>query len=230
MSSTQAEPPSKQGAYVPLLILLGYDIVFHFVFWRLFPQIRLWELWITAGFTGLMTVVCLKNSSERLIAVGFRSASLKRQLLFGCLGGALVTGTPPLLDFLINSTALAKEALFTGAEGRVLEKPPLTFAIVFKTMVLLPLVSQVLLIGLCLQPLYGKLRPQSLVLISAVLFPLTFWEFSLGAMLIGGISVGYFYLTRSLWAGILFHSFCGLGGLLLAYVYPKGVTLLGILL
>ncbi len=213
-----------------LILIAAYSFFLRptlFFFW---PDLRPGAMLVLASAVAL----CLSGIFiwKKKIALGsaLKRSHLGPHILLGLSVGCLVVLSPLFLDYLIEKSSLAKEPLFIGAETRSLEQPPLTWLTFLELLVLRPLLGQILLIGVCMQTLAGRVSQMSFILMTACLFPVFFWEFSLGSALVGAVSAGMFCLTGTLYAGLGFHALCGLGGCLTVYVVPRTLTLFGILL
>ncbi len=83
--------------------------------------------------------------------------------------------------------------------------------------------------GLCLAPLLKKIPLAGFLGLSGFIFMLVFWDFKMASVLIGAFSGFLLFWTGSIVPGLVFQGLCGVGGLLLLYVYPRSITLLGFL-
>ncbi|QPJ63402.1 MAG: hypothetical protein G3M70_16565 [Candidatus Nitronauta litoralis] len=169
--------------------------------------------------------------TKRILAFGnaLKPTHIGPHLLLGLGAGALVALSPLLLNKLINVTALSQELLFKGADLRALEQPPLSMLTLLELFILKPVLGQIMLIGFFMSPIAVRIRTISFALVATLLFPVFYWDFSLGMALIGTISALMFRFTGTLYSGICFQALCSLAGVLVVYVAPKTITLFGVL-
>lgn len=197
-----------------------------FYYW---PALRPWNDWVLLAVMVIFLVGYYYFNKNLTPGNALNLSHTGPHLFLGLGAGALLVLFPLLLDKLIDVTPLSQELLFVGAESRTLEQPSLSFFTILEIVVLRPLLGQFILAGYFLQALAGQIRPISFVIWGAMLFPVFFWEFSLGMALLGAVSAWMFWFTGTIYAGICFQALCGLAGILVIYVVPRTLTLLGVL-
>jgi len=213
----------------PLLALMGLIVLRPLAF-AVYTPLRAWPDGLTWVYLGAALLIFLWTRKVPIESLGLTRRYLKEHLALGVLGGAGILAALPLLDVLIDSTALAGRPLFLGAQSRALDEPPLTVLMILKHVLLVPAMAQTVLVGWLLGPWLQRLRPLQGMTLGGLVFPLAFWDFTLGRALLGFLSALFYYRTGSLTAPFAFHVCCALAGLQLIYVYPRVVTLLGFLL
>lgn len=197
-----------------------------FYFW---PALRPWSDWVLLAV--MVIFLASYYFSQNKIYPG-KALSLTQagpHLFLGLSAGALVILSPLFLDWLIDSTHLTKQPLFIGAQVRPLEQPPFSQLEGFKLAILRPALGQIILVGFFMQPLAGRTRQINFILLTALLFPVFFWQFSLGMAILGAVSAWMFRFTGTLYAGMSFQALCGYSVILVLYVAPRTLTLFGIL-
>lgn len=225
-------PPAIQADWSPTLP--GTSLLFFVLCIRIaipfVPEIRPWFLELTA-LGGMATIFLTRRSTENSIFGSlFRNTKNIWGLLPGLTLGGVAVGVPLLADVFIGWTALSQDPLFAGAEGRVLDAAPIGLQTILHVFLIEPFLGQVVVLGLCMAPWIRRVRRGLFLGISAVLFVLVLWDFSAAGLLTGMVSGVLLHRTGALSCGIVFQMLSGLSGLLMVYVYPRSITLLGFLL
>ncbi len=193
------------------------------------PGLRPWNDWVLLA----VTIIFLAGYYffKKSLSPG-NTLSLSQtgpHLFLGLGAGTLITLSPLFLDWLIDVTDLTNQPLFVGAQVRPLEQPPLSPLKGLELAVLRPVLGQLFLIGFFIQPLVGRIRQINFILLTALLFPVFFWQFNLGMAILGAVSAWMFRFTGTLYAGMGFQALCGFSVILVVYAAPRTLTLLGFL-
>lgn len=147
----------------------------------------------------------------------------------GTIAGGTLLISLPLLDSAIDITGLANHELF---KGRYIQKGSFNLSSLPETtitVILTPLIEQIFFTGFILQSLLKKYNPIPIIYAGGLVYTLAGFKLSLGTF---GLGIGaslLFKLTGTLYASILFHMSCALGGVLLESIYPRLITVLGFL-
>lgn len=222
-------PPSETSPWILVFVPL-YGLIIRPTLFHCWPGLRPWNDWALLAITVTFLVGYYFSKKKLSPGNALNLSHTGPHLFLGLGAGALIVLLPILLDQLIDATPLSQEPLFVGAETRTLEQPPLSFLTIFEIVILRPLLGQFILILYFLQPMTGRVRQISFILLAALLFPVLFWKFSLGVALLGAVSAWMFWFTGTIYAGISFQALCGLAGILVIYVVPRTLTLFGVLL
>lgn len=160
--------------------------------------------------------------------LGLHKIHWKQNLILGSVAGLLVLGPIPLIDGFITISGLKDSDLFAGAQNRVVELRLENFDIWVKVLII-PFVEQIFFAGFVFQALLKKFKPSIAIYLSALIFVVLHFNFSLSVLGLGLICSWFFLATGSLTAPILFHTACQIGGILVTHFYPRVVTFLGFL-
>ncbi len=220
--------PAETSPWVLLLVPL-YSFLLRPALLTTFPVFRVWNIWVLLGTMILMLLVLFYTNRISSFGNALQPTHAGPHLLLGLCAGALISLFPLLLDQLIIATPLSQEPLFKGADLRALEQPPISLLTLVEIFVLKPFLGQIILIGFLMSPAAGRLRQLSFVILATLMFPVFFWQFSLGLALVGTISGLMYRFTGTLYAGIGFQALCGLAGVLVVYVAPRTITMFGVL-
>lgn len=162
-------------------------------------------------------------------ALGFSTKYITQHLNLGLLTGGILLANLPLLEFGLERAGLSNHELFT-------EKPQSDVSYNFSLLIekitfvfFIPLIEQIFFTGIILQSLLKKTNPVIAVYSASVIYTLVGFKLTLGAFGLGVIASILFKLTGTLYAAILFHISCGLGGELLKNIYPNIKGILGFL-
>ena len=165
------------------------------------------------------------NHSE----LGFSTQYLYQHIFLGLFIGSLFLLSLPLLQTGLDGMERIDHKIF-------LEKPEtdisynLSFLLEKIVIVFfIPIIEQVFFTGLVLQSLLKKAHPILAIYIVGLIYTLTGFDLTFGSF---GLGIGaglLFKLTGTLYASILFHISCVVGGELLVNVYPKLMLILGFL-
>lgn len=217
---------------VPVWSLAGYVcILYPLVHWVFREPHRL-STWLGPVYFGGVLIALLASGKVTLPQLGIHAGARGRDIAIGLVPAVLVVMTVPLLDWFIEASGLAQSELFAGAENRRMVQPGLLSLLMsFAGRVLaVPFVEQLYFTGFLLPALFRVVKPMTAIYIAAAVFTLVHFELKLSLFLIGLICSGFYYWTGSLWASVVFHAGCALGGMLVAFFYPRVVTFLAFLL
>ena len=166
---------------------------------------------------------------NNLSALGFSTGHLKQHLVLGAFAGGTIILCLPLLDVGLSVTGMAEHELFTGR----LDDQSLfhTASLPEKSakVILIPLIEQIFFTGFILQTLLKKHNPILTIYVGGLIYTLAGFKLSLGSFGLGICASLLFKITGTLYASILFHMSCALGGVLLETIYPRLITVLGFL-
>ena len=209
---------------IVFLILLGYFCV-------LFPLVNIvlrdfrWVgEYVYPGYFVLAMLLIAAINKAGPDHFGFSRENIFRNILVGGISGGALIISLPLLDMLVDVSGMGKSELFTGAELRVDHTGGISDAIL--KIVLLPIIEQAFFSGIILQSLLKKLKPITAIYIATIIFTLAHFNFQLSILIIGLTTSYFYYKTGTIYAGILFQILCGVGGMLIQYVYPRLITFL----
>ena len=209
---------------LPALILAGYFCVLFPAVSIFFREFRWVEDFIYPGYCALALFFLAGYGNTRPETLGFSRNNLLQNILIGGISGGALVLSVPLLDGLIDVSGLGDAELFVGAELRASENTnPIAMA---GSILFLPILEQAFFSGFILQSLLRKFKPVMAVYLGTMIFCAGHFNFTLGGFAVGLITAAFFSLTGTLYAGILFQIFCGVGGGLIAHVYPRLTTLL----
>ncbi len=196
-----------------------------------FPAARPWAHFIYPAYFGLVVLILSLTRSLTWRQLGLHREHWKQNLLFGGGFGILVIQMVPLLDLFIGSSGLDQTDLFAGADRRVSEPPggPFSLAAYLGTVILIPLAQQLFLTGYVLQALLRKTKPALAVYLAGLIFMLVHFDLQLSLFLLGLTASGFYFMTGSLIAPLIFQIACHSAGWLLIHHYPRVLTLLGFL-
>ena len=226
------KPPAIQADWPPILpgaAFLSFALCIRIAI-PLAPELRPWFLELTA-LGGMAVILLTRRSTKNSILKSlFGNTKSIWSLLPGLILGGVVVGIPLLADVFIGWTALSQDPLFAGAEGRVLDAAPIGSQTILHVFLIEPFLGQMIVLGICMAPWAHKVRSGLFLGISAGLFVLVLWDFSAAGLLTGAVSGLLLQRTGAISCGIVFQALSGLSGLLMVYVYPRSITLLGFLL
>ncbi len=219
------------GPKAPVIMLTGYFCVLFPLFNIIFRESRWVAGLVYPGYFALGLFFLIGLKKIRLGDLGFSQENLKQNIIIGGVCGGALLLSLPLLDAFIDISGLGNSDLFAGAELRISNgvKGSFNLATIVASVLLLPILEQAFFSGFILQSLLNKFKPVPAVYMGAVIFTAAHFDFAFGGFAIGLITATFYHLTGTLYAGILFQMFCGLGGALILYIYPKLATLLAFL-
>lgn len=219
------------GLKGPLGALAVYFCVFFPAIHLGFPTAQPWTHFIYPVYFGLGVLILILIRSVTWRQLGLHREHWKQNLFLGGGIGILVIQTVPLLDLFIGSSGLGQTDLFAGADRRVLELPEDSFSLAaYVGMVFfIPLAQQLFLTGYVLQALFRKTKPALAVYLGGLIFMLVHFDFQLGLFLLGLTASGFYFMTGSLVAPLVFQIACHSAGWLLIHHHPRVFTLLGFL-
>jgi membrane protease YdiL (CAAX protease family) len=209
---------------IVFLILLGY-------FFVLFPLVNIgfrdfrWVgEFVYPGYFVLTVALIAAIYKAGPKHFGFSRENIFQNIYIGVISGGALVISLPLLNMLVDVTGLGNSELFTGAELRVDHTGGTSDAIL--KVVFVPIVEQAFFSGILLQSLMKKLKPITAIYIATIIFTLAHFNFQLSILIIALTTSYFYYKTGTIYAGILFQILCGVGGMLIQYVYPRLITFL----
>ena len=183
-----------------------------------------------ADFVYFLVIILLFLYLHNTKILGFSVKNLKKNLIVGSLSGGVVIISPFLLELGINSTGMSNLDLLQAQANIdiLLEKRSI---IVYASIVLMvPFIEQVFFTGIIFQSLLKNINPVLAIYTSGVIYSLAGFKLSLGAFVIGIITAILFKITKTLYASIIFHSCCVIGGIIINTIYPRLSTLISFIL
>jgi membrane protease YdiL (CAAX protease family) len=216
--------------FILTITLLYFLVVFPAIHFFLRGHPWLPQYGYALYFAGIFTYVLgvKKIPSSEL---GFSRQHLGNHLLIGSILAGLIVSALPLLDALVSLSGLEQNELFSEAANQRNADDwnnlhPFDLA---ARILIIPFLVQFFFTGMIFQSLNRKYTHALAIYGSGVLFTLGHFKLNLGLLFLGVISAYLFRLTGTLYASILFHASCSLAGILLLYIYPRLITLLGFL-
>jgi len=211
---------------IPVIVLCAYFLVI-FPCTQLFFRINPWLYKYSDDMFLAVVVVLLPTVFNiKLSALGFSTHYLKQNLVIGVAAGAGVLLCLPLLETGLSITGLEEHELLAGKvkDNYLFDISTLPEKSV--EIFLIPLIEQIFYTGFLLQSLLKKYNPIPSIYAVGLIYTIIGVKLSLGSF---GLNIGtslLFKITGSLYASILFHMGCALGGALVENVYPRLTTLL----
>ena len=144
------------------------------------------------------------------------------------VGGALIFSLF-LLDLCINSTNMANHDLFKNQPNSNFSSDNISTFDYAGVILVVPLIEQIFFTGIIFQSLLKKISPILAIYSAGIVYSLAGFKLSLGAFGLGVTTSFLFKITKTLYASIIFHASCALGGVIIKSVYPRLNTLLGFL-
>lgn len=201
----------------------------------LFPAMRfafpsaLWVLDFGAllfYFSSLALLVFFKRTS--LPELGF--CPDRSHLILAAILIASVALLPFAVDSMISLTGINQYEFFSDAINQRapgIGAIPLSFLVV--KVFLGPLLTQVFLIGFVTQAMLRQKNSIIAIYGAGLLFMLVGYDFSIGLFIIGCLSAYLFKKTGTLYLSIGLHMGCAIADLMIANMYPRLYTVVGLL-
>lgn len=177
-------------------------------------------------FSTVVLFVLYKKSPND---IGFSTKYLKQHIVLGLIAGSGVVLTIPLLNVILEVLRLTDHDLLRESTQNDISH---NFRILFQKIgiiVLVSFVEQSFFTGIILQSLLKKLNPILAIYIVGLIYTLAAFKLNFGTFMLGICAGLLFKLTGTLYASILLHMSCLLGGVLLENIYPNMITILGFL-
>ncbi len=202
-----------------LLVLPGKNIFFHTNPWPF--------KYTDSIYFFVIILFALYRSNIKVL--GFSVKGLKKNLFIGSASGGVLIFSLFLLDLCIDSTGMANHDLFTNQTNSSIS-PDKNSVIEYAVVVLvIPLIEQIFFTGIIFQSLLKKISPILAIYASGIIYSLAGYKLSLGAFGLGVTTSFLFKATKTIYASIIFHASCAVGGVMIKSVYPRLNTLLGFL-
>jgi len=166
---------------------------------------------------------------SNLKVLGFSVKGLKRNLFIGSASGGALILSLLLLDLCIDSTGMANHDLFKNQSNFNISSDKNSIIEYAGVVLLIPLIEQIFFTGIIFQSLLKKINSILAIYTSGIIYSLAGYKLSLGAFGLGITTSFMFKTTKSLYASIIFHASCAVGGVIVTSVYPRLNTLLGFL-
>ena len=206
------------SAYL-LLVLPGKNIFFHTNPWPL--------KYTDSIYFFLIILFALYRSNLKVL--GFSVKGLKRNLFVGSASGGALILSLFLLDLCIDSTGMANHDLFKNQPNFNISSDKNSIIEYAGVFLVIPLIEQIFFTGIIFQSLHKKISSILAIYTSGIIYSLAGYKLSLGAFGLGVTTSFMFKTTKSLYASIIFHASCAVGGVMVTSVYPRLNTLLGFL-
>jgi len=161
--------------------------------------------------------------------LGFSVKGLKKNLFIGSASGGLLIFSLFLLDLCIDSTGMANHDLFNNQPNFNNSSDKNSIIEYAAVVIVIPLIEQVFFTGIIFQSLFKKISPILAIYSSGIIYSLAGYKLSLGAFGLGVTTSFMFTTTKTLYASIVFHASCAVGGIMIKSFYPRLNTLLGFL-
>jgi membrane protease YdiL (CAAX protease family) len=162
--------------------------------------------------------------------LGFSVKNLKENLIVGSLSGGVVIISLFLLELGIDLTGMSNLDLLQPQTNIDISLEKRSIIIYASIILMVPLIEQVFFTGIIFQSLLKKINPVLAIYASGVIYSLAGFKLSLGAFVIGVITAILFKVTKTLYASIVFHSCCVIGGIIIKTIYPRLITLISFIL
>ena len=174
----------------------------------------------------ILLILYLHNTK----VLGFSVKNLKKNLIVGSLSGGVIIISLLLLELGINSTGMGNLDLLQTQTNIDISLDKSSIIIYASIILLIPLIEQVFFTGIIFQSLLKNFNPVLAIYASGVIYSLAGFKLSLGAFVIGVTTAILFKITKTLYASIVFHSCCVIGGIIIKTIYPRLSTLIGFIL
>ena len=162
--------------------------------------------------------------------LGFSVKNLKKNLLVGSLSGGVVIISLFLLELGIDLTGMSNLDLIQTQSNIDISLDMSSIIIYASIILMVPLIEQVFFTGIIFQSLLKNINPVIAIYSSGVIYSLAGFKLSLGAFIIGVTTAILFKVTKTLYASIIFHSCCVVGGMIIKTIYPRLSTLISFIL
>jgi len=203
-----------------LLVLPAKNIFFQTTPW-------IYEYTDIIYFLVIILLVLYLNNTKIL---GFSVKNLKENLILGSLSGGLVIISLFLLELGINLTGMSNLDLLQTQTNIDISLEKRSIIIYASIILMVPLIEQVFFTGIIFQSLLKNINPVLAIYSSGVIYSLAGFKLSLGAFVIGVTTAILFKVTKTLYASIVFHSCCVIGGIIIKTIYPRLSTLISFIL
>ena len=202
-----------------LLVLPGKNILFHTNPW----------LYKYSDSVYFLVIIFYALYRSNIKTLGFSVKYLKKNLFIGsAYGGALILCLY-LLDLCIDLTDLANHDLFNNKPNPDISLDKSSILEYVALVLVIPFIEQIFFTGIIFQSLLKKISPILAIYASGIIYSLAGFKLSLGAFGLGVTTSFLFYFTKTLYASIIFHASCEVGGVIVKSVYPRLNTFLSFL-
>ena len=174
-------------------------------------------------------VVMLAAYKTNLTELGFSKKYLNQHLVLGLIAGGILLFSLPLLETGLESIGLIHHEFFGEKSQSHVSNNLSSLPEQLTTLIFIPLIEQIFFTGIILQSLLKKINAITAVYTSSLIYTLAGFKLTLGTFGLGIGASSLYKLTGTLYASILFHISCALGGILLENIYPKIRIILGFL-
>jgi membrane protease YdiL (CAAX protease family) len=174
----------------------------------------------------ILLVLYLHNTK----ILGFSVKNLKKNLIVGSLSGGMVIISLFLLELGIDLTGMSNLDLLQTQTNIDILLDKSSIIIYASIILVVPLIEQVFFTGIIFQSLQKNINPVLAIYTSGVIYSLAGFKLSLGAFFIGVTTAILFKVTKTLYASIIFHSCCAVGGIIIKTIYPRLNTLISFIL
>ena len=202
-----------------LLVLPGKNIFFHTNPWPF--------KYTDSIYFFVIILYALYKSNIKVL--GFSLKDLKRNLFIGSVSGGALISSLVLLDLCIDSTGMANHGLFKNQPNSIISSDQSSIIEYAGVVLVIPLIEQIFFTGIIFQSLHKRISPILAIYASGIIYSLAGFKLSLGAFGLGFITSFLFNVTKTLYASIIFHASCAVGGVIVKSVYPRLNTLLSFL-
>jgi len=226
----KVKPTGAWELKFPVIILIGYFLVLFPLINIVFREARWAGDILYPGYCALALFFMVTAKKAGSGDLGFSRDNLLQNILIGVVSGGALALSLPFLDGIIEVSGLGNTELFAGAEERANRSAAdFNSAVLASSILLLPILEQAFFSGFILQSLLRKFKPITAVYMGALIFSAAHFDIQLSGFAIGLITATFYHLTGTLYAGIILQMFCGAGGALIQYVYPRLATILAFL-
>ena len=178
-------------------------------------------------FLVIILLILYWNNTKIL---SFSVQNLKKNLIVGSLSGGMVIISLFLLELGIDLTGMSNLDLLQTQTKIDISLDKSSIIIYASIILLIPLIEQVFFTGIIFQSLLKNFNPVLAIYASGVIYSLAGFKLSLGAFFIGVTTAILFKVTKTLYASIIFHSCCVIGGIIINTIYPRLSTLISFIL
>ena len=198
------------------LVLPGTNIFFHTNPWLLKYSDTIYFF--------IITLLAITKLNYEILGLSIKN--IKENLRIGFLAGGILISGLVLLDFSIGLTNLSDQELFSNNINK--SYPPIKdLSLEYLAAVLvIPIIEQVFFTGIVFQSFLKKFNPIISIYLLGVIYSVAGFKLSLGAFGLGIFTCLLYNYTKTIYASIIFHSSCVMGGILIKHMYPRLYTLL----
>ena len=175
----------------------------------------------------MIILIALYRSNIKVL--GFSLKDLKNNLFIGSASGGALIFSLFLLDLCIGSTGMANHDLFKNQTNSSISPDKISIIEYAGVILVVPLIEQIFFTGIIFQSLLKKISPILAIYASGIIYSLAGYKLNLGAFGLGVTTSCLFKATKTIYASIIFHASCAVGGVMIKSVYPRLNTLLGFL-